>query len=224
MKKIISLLLAVLLVFTLVACNAEISVEDYKVIQDEIRTEIKEEFDQKLQDEINRLEPEVITNTVYEKTEYITVYEPRDPTDSEWKAIRDDVIEEVRAEVTKDNDEWLSVEKDKLEPIEIEVIKEVEVAIEGDTYEKSFITCVVFPKEGDPILLSNLTAKKTLTGALFTGSYRITLEEALPNGTKELEYNKGTYTVCYQTFGEKIEGWDSLYPNFIPVVAPKKDE
>lgn len=226
MKKIISLLLAVLLVFTLVACTPEtivreLTYSEMKVIEDDIKDSLQEEFDRDLQRAKDALQPDIIYRDGKEYVEIEKIV-PRELTKEE--------LDEFEKDMQKEYDIQLKYAIDHLEPtikeVEKEVIVNVDIPIEDKEYEFGYDICVTFVNDGDNYFHLKGIIKPTIIGTLFGANYNIELDK--PNAAGATEYafkNEEAYTVCYRTFGDKTDGFDSDYPGWLPTEAPEvKDE
>lgn len=227
MKKLFILIVILSLTFVLTSCNSEPTVreltrDEYKEIEDEITNEIQEKYDRDLQIAKDNLQPELIYlegKEIIEKEVIVEVLIPMDAED----------IQKIKDDLKIESDIQLQYAISNLEKEEIEVEKIVyvdrDMPIEGEDYEFGFDVCVTFVNDGDNFFHLKGLIKPTLIGTLFGANYNIELEEANSTGATEYAFkNEDAYTVCYRSFGDKIDGFDNLYPNWIPIEAPNKNE
>ena len=179
MKNILSLLLSILLVFTLVACTTEVpgpiqlvEVPGPTVYVDRVLTETVE-----------------VEKIVYEEIKYIEVevveYIAREMTEEELEDINDDIREELQEVFDVD----LQKAKDELEPITIEVDKIVREPISNEEYEHYYTYCTIERPNKVDLVLTNLTIQYGITSAV-TGNYTVILDEVDDDGVKTRELNE----------------------------------
>jgi Holliday junction resolvasome RuvABC ATP-dependent DNA helicase subunit len=189
MKKVLSLLLALCLIFTLVACTTEVPVPYEVIVKEYVEVEV-----------IKEVEVEVEVETIiYEETKYIEVkiveYVPREMTEAELEVMRIT----IRTELKKVFDSDLLIAIENIEPVEVERI--VKEPISNQVYEHWYTECIVTRPDKEPWTINNVSIKYTTAGQI-TGAYNITLDKKDDTGASYFEgytNDKNPYICTYNS-------------------------